>query len=90
MYKFVGIPNITTVSREVVTNCRTDHRADRLESRHIRGWTDYRMERVEECQGRQIGRRNHRFVGIADITTVGQEAVTNSRTNHMADRSEGG
>ena len=87
-YKFADILDITTVDREV-TNGRTDHRVDISESRQFRVRTYYRTDRAERFQGIQTGRRNYRFVGIANIARVGREAVTNSRTNHRADRSEG-
>jgi len=39
-----------------------------------------------------MGRLKYKFVDIADITSVGRKAVTNARTDNMAeiaDRSEG-
>ena len=75
----VDITDITTIGRESVTNGQTYHRADRSQGGQIKGWSDYRAERF---QGRKIVRRKCACVDIADITTVGREAVTNRRTDH--------
>jgi len=41
---FVDITDMTIIGREAVTNARTDHRADRLQSGEISGQTYWNVE----------------------------------------------
>ena len=71
--KFVDISDVTTIGLhvEAVPKGWTDYSEERSEGGQITERTNCSADRF---QGRQIGRWKYRFVDIADVTTIGQEA----------------